>query len=140
MVLDVITPDECWRLLATQHVGRLALSIKALPALLPVQYYVDGGAIAVCLGHHQLPATSLDDAVSAFAADAVDPVARSGWSVQVLGRLQLSPQPEFDAACGHEVGAQIVIIEPKTITGQWIALCPLIDVMQRRNTPSDTSG
>jgi hypothetical protein len=46
---DPITEAECWALLAGASVGRLALSLQALPAILPVQYYLDGERIALCL-------------------------------------------------------------------------------------------
>src|SRR6516225_4056707 len=88
---DLIPQEECWELLASASVGRVALSIHALPAILPVQYYLDGRKLAVCLGHRELPERSLN-AVVAFAADAIDPIGRSGWSVQVQGR-SLVPGP-----------------------------------------------
>ena len=83
---EPIPADRCWELLATVSVGRLALSVRALPVILPVQYYLDGRRLAVCLGHHQLPDRALNEVIIAFAADAIDPVTRSGWSVQVQGR------------------------------------------------------
>jgi hypothetical protein len=39
---DALSERECWELLATVSVGRLALSVRALPVILPVQYYLDG--------------------------------------------------------------------------------------------------
>ena len=83
---DALSERECWELLATASVGRLALSVRALPVILPVQYYLDGRRLAVCLGHHALPERALDKTIIAFAADSIDPVTRSGWSVQVQGR------------------------------------------------------
>jgi len=44
----LIPEPECWELLASTSVGRIALSIGALPAILPVQYYLDGQTLAVC--------------------------------------------------------------------------------------------
>jgi len=35
---DVLSERECWRLLAMVSVGRLALSVRALPVIVPVQY------------------------------------------------------------------------------------------------------
>ena len=83
---DALSERECWELLATVSVGRVALSVRALPVILSVQYYLDGRRLAVCLGHHGLPERALDDTIIAFAADSIDPVTRSGWSVQVQGR------------------------------------------------------
>jgi hypothetical protein len=98
---EVISEERCWELLATASVGRLALSVQALPLILPVQYYLDGRKLAVCLGHHEIPERDLDDAIIAFAADAVDPATRSGWSVQVQGRSTIPLQHGFDTACGR---------------------------------------
>jgi len=67
-------------------VGRLVLSVRALPLIVPVQYCLDGRRLAICLGHLELPERSLDETIIAFTADSIDPVTRSGWSVQVQGR------------------------------------------------------
>jgi nitroimidazol reductase NimA-like FMN-containing flavoprotein (pyridoxamine 5'-phosphate oxidase superfamily) len=37
---EPISPEECWGLLATASVGRIALSVRALPVILPVHYYL----------------------------------------------------------------------------------------------------
>ena len=123
---DALSERECWELLATASVGRLALSVRALPVILPVQYYLDGRRLAVCLGHRGLPERSLDETVIAFAADSIDPVTRSGWSVQVQGR-SVVPRGRIDTDCGWPAAAaQVVEIEPGTISGHRMHLCPFI--------------
>jgi len=112
-----IPEPECWELLARVSVGRVALSMRALPAILPVQYYLDGRTLAVCLGHQELLTSSLDKAVVAFAADAIDAASRSGWSVQVQGRSALAREPRFDIECGWPASGQVVQIEPVLISG-----------------------
>jgi hypothetical protein len=121
-----IPEHECWGLLASTSVGRVGLSIHALPAILPVQYYLDGRRLAVCLGHRELPERAMN-AVVAFAADAIDPRTRSGWSVQVQGRSVASSQLGASTDCGRPAAGQIMHIEPATITGCWVRLCPFID-------------
>jgi hypothetical protein len=129
--------QRCWELLATASVGRLALSVRALPMILPVQYYVTGHRLAVCLGHHSIPAGSLNETIIAFTADAIDPVARSGWSVQIQGRSSITGLDGFDTACGQPTAGQIVEIEPGTITGYYVHLCPFIDaVLAGRQAPA----
>jgi len=91
-----------------------------------VQYYLDGRTIAVCLGHRGLPERALD-AVVAFAADAIDPQARSGWSVQVQGRSAIPRRLRIDAACGWPAAGQVVQIWPEIISGYRMRLCPFID-------------
>ncbi len=124
-----ISEERCWALLATASVGRLALSVHALPAIYPVHYYLDGRKIVACLGHHQIPQRSLQHAVVAFAADAIDPASRSGWVVHVLGRSTLAQQPGPDTACGQPGAGQLVNIEPESISYHAVHLCPLIDAL-----------
>jgi Pyridoxamine 5'-phosphate oxidase len=123
---SLIPEQRCWELLASASVGRVALSIRALPAIVPVQYYLDGRTLAVCLGHRELPDRALN-AVVAFAADAIDPQTRSGWSVQVLGRAVIPRQLRIDADCGWPGAGQVVRIEPEIISGYRMHLCPFID-------------
>lgn len=127
---DAISEQECWYLLATASVGRLALSVRALPMILPVQYYLDDRNIAACLGHRELPERSLDEAIIAFAADSIDPWTRSGWSVEVQGRSVLSRAVGFDTTCSQHAPGQIVRIKPTTLAGHRVNLCPFIDEMR----------
>jgi hypothetical protein len=127
---DPLSERECWELLATASVGRLALSVRALPVILPVQYYLDGRWLAVCLGHHALPEQALDETIVAFAADSIDPVTRSGWSVQVQGRSVIPRGLRIDTDCGWPAAsAQVVAIEPGKISGHQMHLCPFIDML-----------
>jgi len=133
---DALSERECWELLATASVGRLALSVRALPVILPVQYYLDGRRLAVCLGHRALPERALDETVIAFAADAIDPVTRSGWSVQVQGRSVIPRGLRIDSDCGRPAAAaQVVEIQPGTISGQRMHLCPFIDTLLAAGRP-----
>lgn len=125
---DQISAQRCWELLATASVGHLALSVRALPVILPVQYYLAGRRISACLGHHEIPERSLDNAVIAFAADAISPVTRSGWSVRIQGRASVPLRDGIGAACGQPA-AKVVEIEPATITGYQVHLCPFIDTL-----------
>jgi Pyridoxamine 5'-phosphate oxidase len=125
---EPIPADQCWELLATAAVGRLALSVRALPVILPVQYHLDGHRLAVCLGHHEIPERSLNDTVIAFAADAIDPLTRSGWSVQVQGRSAIL-RLGVDTGCGRPASGQVVRIEPGMISGHRMHLCPFIDAL-----------
>ena len=128
---DLIPEQECWELLATSSVGRMALSIGALPAILPVQYHLDGRTVAVCLGHRELPERALNTVV-AFAADAIDPHTRSGWSVQVQGRSAVPHHGPAGDDCGWTAAGQIVQIHPATISGFRMHLCPVIDSLLTR--------
>jgi hypothetical protein len=124
MEYDDIDEAECWGLLATVSLGRIALSINALPAILPVQYHVDGRNLTICLGKYEIGPRSAHGVIVAFSADAIDPPTRSGWSVQVQGRSVLSPMSGIARTCGQAAAGQIVQLSPSTIAGQRIRLCP----------------
>jgi hypothetical protein len=133
--VDPISEGQCWELLAATSVGRLALSVRALPVILPVQYCLDGHRIAACLGHHQIPERSLHQVIIVFTADAIDPVTRSGWFVQVQGRSVIPQRPGQDTACGWPTMGQIVRIEPGIVSGHRMQLCPFIDALRNADRP-----
>ena len=76
--------EECLRLLSRARLGRVALSVGALPAILPVRFVLHRGEI-VFRAH---PGTVLDEgtrgAVVAFEADG-DAEDDAMWSVVVTG-------------------------------------------------------
>ena len=90
MVLDgagweILDREECLRLLARANKGRVAISVQALPIILPVRFvvYDDRIVIRTSLG------TTLDGAtrgtVVAFQADGTESSSGRDWSVQVTG-------------------------------------------------------
>ena len=46
--LIVLDQVECRRLLESHYVGRIGLSVAALPVIVPVNYAVDGDQIVIC--------------------------------------------------------------------------------------------
>jgi nitroimidazol reductase NimA-like FMN-containing flavoprotein (pyridoxamine 5'-phosphate oxidase superfamily) len=125
---DVLTDEDCWGLLRSNRLGRLAVSHEALPAIVPAQYYVDGQLLAICLGSYRLLRRSVDDAVVAFAADSIDPDTGTGWSVEVKGVANLTAAPTHaQPECGGATSGWILHLEPVVIAGHRIELCPFIE-------------
>ena len=129
---EALSVVECWELLQTVSVGRLVLSLKALPVIMPVQYYVDDDQLAICLGYYRIPAPSIHDAIVAFGTDAIDPVSRSGWAVQVQGASQLPGRVGVATDCGQPTAGQIVHLRPATIQGHRVRLCPFMATREDR--------
>jgi hypothetical protein len=123
---EPIPTEQCWELLKTVSIGRLALCVRALPAILPVQYYLDGDGIAACLGFFDVPHQAVANTVVAFAADHFDEAARTGWSVQAQGTVRPEHQAA-EAACDDPATGTIVRVTPATMSGYHIRLCPLLD-------------
>lgn len=74
-----IDPDECIRLLSTVSVGRVGLSLNAMPVIVTVDFAVDGDD----LSFRTQPGTKLADALAGnvvcFQAE------DAGWSLNVTG-------------------------------------------------------
>ncbi|MEV6924615.1 pyridoxamine 5'-phosphate oxidase family protein [Dactylosporangium sp. NPDC051485] len=90
--LQPLGRDRCLELLASVPVGRVVFTLRALPAIRPVNHLVDGDTIVIRTGL----ATSLASAaiadgavVVAYEADEIDPDHRSGWTVVVTGAARL---------------------------------------------------
>ena len=83
--LEILTERQCEELLAQAHVGRVAVTIGALPAIFPVNYVLMDGAIVFMTGEGTKLRAALSNTVVAFEIDAVDAFARGGWSVMAVG-------------------------------------------------------
>jgi nitroimidazol reductase NimA-like FMN-containing flavoprotein (pyridoxamine 5'-phosphate oxidase superfamily) len=82
--LDVIDERECWRLLASQAVGRVAVIVGHYPQVFPVNHIVDGHSILFRTGvGTKLWAIGRSNVT--FEVDEIDPENRTGWSVMVRG-------------------------------------------------------
>lgn len=85
--MEIISREECLRLLAGQTIGRLGFLAGDQPMILPVNYAIKAGIVIFRTG----VGTKLEavvDAKVAFEVDAVDLDARTGWSVVVQGIAQ----------------------------------------------------
>lgn len=69
----------------TRSVGRIAITSRALPVILPVNFLLDGERVLV----RTRPGTKLDAAASGavvgFEVDDFDGVSHAGWSVSLTG-------------------------------------------------------
>jgi len=97
-VNDVLTRDESLQHLAAGSVGRVSVSSRAMPAVMPVRYSLVDDRIFFWADPHDHPAAIADGTVIGFQADDIDPVLHEGWSVMVVGRASHVRQPEAVAA------------------------------------------
>jgi len=124
--LELLDEDEAWRLVLPGGVGRVGVTIGPLPAIFPVNYVVVDGAIAF----RTSPGTKLSAATAratvAFEVDDFDLVARTGWSVLVVGPSERVLDAKFSDAlrvaglAPMAAGARVdlVRIRPELITGR----------------------
>ena len=83
--LEVLSRAECVRLLAGAHIGRVGVSVGALPAVLPVNFALVGDGIVLRTAAGSKLDAALANAVVAFEVDSIDPMYHTGWSVLVQG-------------------------------------------------------
>ena len=76
---------ECWAMLRTVSVGRLAVLVDGQPDIFPINYTVDGGTLVFRTGEGTKLAASTGGAPVALEADGVDAISGLAWSVVVKG-------------------------------------------------------
>ncbi len=82
---EVLSVDECLRLLGTVSLGRVATHTSALPIILPVQFALAAPGIVFRTNVGTKLNAAARNAVVAFEADHIDERGRFGWSVLVTG-------------------------------------------------------
>jgi uncharacterized protein len=99
--LEILDRGTCLDLLSTVPVGRLGLSINALPVVLPVNFAFDRPVDRIVLRTTEggKLRAALSGAIVAFEVDHIDPVSHTGWSVLVRGSSHvLSDAEELERA------------------------------------------
>ena len=88
MHLEVLSREESLALLGSVPVGRIVFTVRALPAVQPMNFVIDNGAIVIRTSPGTKLAATLRDGVVGFEADEIDPASSTGWSVTVVGRIE----------------------------------------------------
>lgn len=81
----VLQVHDCWALLRSAQVGRLAVSGAEYPDLFPINYLVDRGTVVFRTGEGTKFAAVTACPQVAFEIDGYDPDAGEAWSVIVKG-------------------------------------------------------
>jgi uncharacterized protein len=91
--LSELSREECLRLLASVPVGRVGLSVKAIPAVFPVNFAIMDGEVVFRTVEGTKFHAAVAGAVLAFEADGYQPDGRGGWSVLVQGVSRVVTEP-----------------------------------------------
>ena len=84
--IDVLSTAECHDFLARESLGRVAVSIGALPVILPVFYVSRERSIWFFTEDGTKLNAAVNNSIVAFEVDRVDEA--GGWSVLVVGRCE----------------------------------------------------
>jgi uncharacterized protein len=126
--LELLEEDEAWALLRAAVVGRVGVTIGAMPAIFPVNYAVLDDAVVFRTAPGSKLSAAASDAVVAFEVDDYDRVDRSGWSVLVVGRSEVVHDLDVTSkvlATGLEpyadgIRTSIVRVNPVFVSGRRI--------------------
>ncbi len=91
--LETIDETECRALLASATIGRIALSVRALPVVLPVNFALLEESILIRTGGGSKFDAACHEAVVAFEVDGFDALSHTGWSVLVQGQARVVQSP-----------------------------------------------
>ena len=124
-----LTKTECFELLASEHLGRVAVTDDLGPVVFPVNYVLDRHTVVFLTE----PGTKLHAAARGsrvcFEVDRADAAAPTGWSVIVRGEItEVTDRAELERLRGRPLqvwapGARdrYVRILPAVLTGRRIA-------------------
>jgi len=128
---QVLEPAECLRLLGGERIGRVAVSVNALPVILPVRFALDGDEILFRAAPGGLLAEATRQAVIAFEADGSEPGVGS-WSVLATGVARHVAEPD--------AGAHASLPPWSSETDVFIALSPQLLSGRRLSEPATNAG
>ncbi|QQQ75374.1 pyridoxamine 5'-phosphate oxidase family protein [Saccharothrix sp. 6-C] len=125
--LQVLSREECLKLLGTAAVGRLVYTHMALPVVHPVVFVLDGECVVLRVPDGSATLVARDTIV-AFQIDDVAPDLSRGWSVMAVGhvaevdeqarltRLRELPLPSR----GFGGGDHYLVVDLEVLTGRRI--------------------
>lgn len=120
---QTMTAAECRRLLTTCEIGRVAISVGALPLVLPVQYSLHGDQLLLRTpGHHEV-SDSIQGQVVGFQSDRLDLDHGVGWCVSVTGTVHVAHDaPMTTAVHGWFSDGVVLALDTDVIVGHRVAV------------------
>ena len=122
---SIVSENDCWDMLQTQSVGRVAFTLDGQVEIFPVNYGLDGdGVIFRTNVGRKLSGTTLGEV--AFEVDSIEPQTKCGWSVVIHGTARdISRFDSLERRRAVETWAGskdfLVRITPRTITGRRVS-------------------
>jgi nitroimidazol reductase NimA-like FMN-containing flavoprotein (pyridoxamine 5'-phosphate oxidase superfamily) len=117
----IVSEADCWQMLRTQTVGRIASVVDGRVEIFPINYAVvdDGVVFRTNVGRKLAGLASAD---VAFEVDAVDSRSHTGWSVIVHGTVsemtRLTEEERRQGAPWAGPKELMIRLQPTSITGR----------------------
>lgn len=118
--------DDCWDLLSSASVGRLAIIVEGHPEIFPVNFVIERRRIVFRTGAGTKLWRSAKEEPAAFEIDGYEPATEEAWSVVARGGTALIDNVDERSAADAlglepwEPGAKAhyVRLSPKVLTGR----------------------
>lgn len=129
LTISPMSVEECWTELRSVSMGRIGITISALPVILPIFFGVDTDSVVFRSTWGTKLAAATVGSVVAFEADRFDPETDEGWSVVIQGVAREVTGEEVDllesllppkTVTGPDQVYRHVRVTPATITGRWV--------------------
>jgi len=92
--LEILDEAECRRLLGREPVGRLALTAKALPVVLPINFVLVDETVVFATDEGLKLEAARQGSVACLEVDGFEVWRHGGWSVLATGRLREITDPQ----------------------------------------------
>jgi uncharacterized protein len=97
----VMSRAECLRRLAGTDVGRIGLSVDAMPVILPMSFAMLDDDVVIRASWGSKLDAAVHDRVVCFEADGQESPGGEGWSVLVTGRAEIIRNPQVLERAGQ---------------------------------------
>ena len=125
--METLSIEECVDCLGQVPIGRIAITVGALPVILPVNFALVDDSIYFRTVPGTKLAAATSRAVVAFEVDSYESGGQAGWSVLVQGMARIVndgptldriSQAKLDAWALPDEADHVVRVEMSTITGR----------------------
>ncbi len=124
-VFEEMSRSECWFLVGTLPVGRIAVNgLNGAPHVVPVNYVVEGDVV-VFTTNDGSKLSALADSEVTFQVDFIDPFHRTGWSVMIQGAAVVAEGVETTASSWAGRKGRVVHLTPRLVSGRRISAADL---------------
>ena len=122
---EILSEEECWELLSSHHIGRVAVTIGGEVDIFPINYGLDGDGIVFRTNAGRKMSGAFTREV-AFEIESIDLTTKTGWSVVVHG--QARDITRFDGSQRRQAAQPctgpkdfLIRLAARTVTGRRIA-------------------
>jgi uncharacterized protein len=121
---DPLSDEQCMTLLSRAQLGRVALSLRALPVVVPVRYMLSDGPLLFTATGEELT-KALYGNIAALQADGFDEDSGRRWSVFATGPIAIVESLEtLDTNLSDSPMAKaestLFRLNPAILSGRWI--------------------